>query len=42
VFSEDYIIRMIQQLVAFVAHIAGLHQKGEHDKALAAADQAWG
>lgn len=41
-FSEDYVIRMIQQLVAFVAHIAGLNQKGEHDKALAAADQAWG
>src|SRR5437868_4026939 len=33
---------MIQQLVAFVAQIAGLNQKGEHDKALAAADQAWG
>jgi hypothetical protein len=42
VFSEDYVIRMIEQLGAFVAQIAGLNEKGEHDQALDAADQAWG
>ncbi|HET7505390.1 MAG TPA: hypothetical protein VFK02_30430, partial [Kofleriaceae bacterium] len=40
-FREDYILRLIQQLVEFIAHIAGLNQKGEHDRALAAADEAW-
>ena len=40
-FREDYIMRLIHQLADFVAHIAGLNQKGEHDKALAAVDQAW-
>ena len=34
-------MRMIEQLVKFIAHVAGLNNKGEHDKALAAADQAW-
>ena len=41
VFREVYIIRLIQQLVAIVARIAGLNRKGDHDKALAAADQVW-
>lgn len=41
-FSEDYVIRMIEQLGAFVTHIAGLNEKGAHDQALDAADQAWG
>jgi len=42
VFREDYIIRLIQQLVETIARIAGLNRRGEHDKALAEADQAWG
>jgi tetratricopeptide (TPR) repeat protein len=42
VFREDYLMRLIHQLADFIAHIAGLNHKGEHDKALAAADQAWG
>ena len=35
-------MRMIHQLADFIAHDAGFNRKGEHDKALAAADQAWG
>jgi len=35
-------MRMIDQLVLFIAHVAGLNNKGDHDKALVAADQAWG
>jgi len=35
-------MRMIDQLVLFIAHVTGLNDKGEHEKALAAADQAWG
>jgi tetratricopeptide (TPR) repeat protein len=42
VFREDYLLRLIHQLADFIAHIAGLNRKGEHDKALAAADEAWG
>ena len=42
VYHEDYLVRLIQQLAAFIAHVAKLNQGGEHDKALAAADQAWG
>jgi hypothetical protein len=42
VYQEDYILRLVQQLAAFAAQIAGLSQKGEYDEALAAADQAWG
>jgi hypothetical protein len=42
VYREDYILRLIEQLVAFVAHVARLNRGGEHDKALATADQAWG
>jgi tetratricopeptide (TPR) repeat protein len=41
-FREDYIIRLIQQLVDAIARIAGLNRRGEHDKALAEAEQAWG
>jgi tetratricopeptide (TPR) repeat protein len=42
VFREDYLMRLIHQFAEFVAHIAGLNRKGEHNLALAAADQAWG
>jgi hypothetical protein len=42
VYSEDYIIRLIQQLVAFIAHITRLNRNGEHDKALAAVERTWG
>lgn len=35
-------MRMIHQLVDFIAKVAGFNRKGEHDQALAAADQAWG
>lgn len=41
-FREDYILRLIQQLVDAIARIAGFNRRGEHDKALAAAEQAWG
>ncbi len=41
-FREDYIIRLVQQLAAALARIAGLNRRGDHDRALAAADQAWG
>jgi hypothetical protein len=41
-FREDYIIRLIQQLVDAIARIAGLNRRGDHDKALAEAEQAWG
>lgn len=35
-------MRMIDQLVLFIAHVSGLNRKGEHEKALVAAEQAWG
>lgn len=41
-FREDYLIRLIQQLVDAIARIAGLNRRGEHDRALAEAEQAWG
>ena len=41
-FREDYIIRQIRQLAAFIARIAGLNRKAEYDQALSAAQQAWG
>src|SRR5258706_4865434 len=41
-FREDYIIRLIQQLVDTIARIAGLNRRGDHDKALAEAEQVWG
>jgi hypothetical protein len=40
-FRQDYLIRMIDQLVLFIAHVTGLNNRAEHDKALVAADQAW-
>jgi hypothetical protein len=42
VYREDYILRLIQQLGDFVAAIAGRNRKGQHAKALAMTDQAWG
>jgi hypothetical protein len=41
-FREDYILRLIQQLVEFIARIAGLNRRGKHDEALVEAEQAWG
>jgi hypothetical protein len=41
-FQRDYILRMVEQLAAAIARIAGLNQRGQHDQALADADQAWG
>ena len=41
-FRDDYLLRMVHQLVDAIARIAGLNQRGEHDRALAAADGAWG
>jgi len=41
-FREDYILRLIKQLVDVIARIAGLNRRGEHDRALAEAEQAWG
>jgi tetratricopeptide (TPR) repeat protein len=41
-FREDYILRLIQQLVEFIARISGLNRRGAHDEALEAAEQAWG
>ena len=41
-FREDYIHRLIRQLVEAIARIAGLNRRGEHDRALAESDQAWG
>ena len=35
-------MRQIHQLADVISHVAGLNRKGEHDQALAAADQAWG
>ena len=40
-YCEDYILRLVQQLVAAIARIAGLNQRGAHDEALAVADRAW-
>jgi hypothetical protein len=42
VYREDYILRLIRQLGDFVAAIAGRNRQGQHAKALAMADQAWG
>jgi hypothetical protein len=40
-YREDYIIRLIKQLVEFIARAAGLNRSGKHDEALAATDEAW-
>jgi hypothetical protein len=42
VFREDYILRMVHQLADFIAQVAGFNRRGEHDKALEAAGDAWG
>jgi len=42
VFRQDYFMRMVHQLADFIARVAGFNRRGEHDLALAAADQAWG
>src|SRR5262245_54866277 len=41
-FQEDYILRVIQQLVDAIARIAGLNRRGDHARALAETGQAWG
>jgi hypothetical protein len=41
-YQEDYILRMVLQLGAAIARIAGLNQRDEHRDALAEADRAWG
>jgi hypothetical protein len=41
-YQEDYILRMVQQLGAAIARIAGLNRRDEHRDALAEADRAWG
>ena len=41
-YNEDYILRMVQQLGAAIARIAGLNRRDEHRDALAEADRAWG
>lgn len=41
-FRADYIMRMIHQLADAIARIAGLNRRGDHDKALIAAEQTWG
>ena len=38
---EDYIIRLIKQLGAFLARIAGRRNAGDYDGALAEAGKAW-
>jgi len=35
-------MRLIHQLGDFIAKVAGFNRKGEHDKALEAADRTWG
>jgi len=41
VFREDYLLRLIDQLAVFLCNVSGLNNLGEHEKALAEADQAW-
>lgn len=38
---SDYIMRLIRQLVDFIARISGYNRRGEHDKALVEAARAW-
>ncbi|MBA3455879.1 MAG: hypothetical protein H0T42_22470 [Deltaproteobacteria bacterium] len=38
---SDYLMRLLRQLVDFIARIAGYNRRGEHDKALAEAARAW-
>jgi len=41
VLRDDYLMRLIRQLVEAIAKIAGLNRRGEHDKALSEAGRAW-
>lgn len=41
VFREDYILRLIKQLVDFVAKLAGLRQAGRFDEAIDEAGKGW-
>jgi hypothetical protein len=41
-YRDDYLLRMIEQLVDAVARITGLNRRAEHHQALVAADQALG
>jgi tetratricopeptide (TPR) repeat protein len=41
VLRDDYLMRLIRQLVDAIAKIAGLNRRGEHDKALSEAARAW-
>jgi hypothetical protein len=38
---DDYIIRLIKQLAAFLARIAGKRKQGDYEGALAEAGKAW-
>lgn len=38
---SDYLMRLVRQLVDFLARISGYNRRGEHDKALAEAARAW-
>lgn len=38
---SDYLMRLIRQLVDFLARISGYNRSGEHDKALSEAARAW-
>jgi plasmid stabilization system protein ParE len=40
-YRDDYLLRMIEQLAAAIARLAGLNDRGDHDQALAAADRLW-
>ena len=40
--EDDYILRAVRQLADAIARIAGLNHRGDHDQALAEAEQAWG
>jgi tetratricopeptide (TPR) repeat protein len=40
VIREDYLMRMVKQLAAFVARIAGYRQRGELDRALDEVERA--
>jgi hypothetical protein len=41
VIREDYILRLIKQLVDFLARIAGYNRKGEYQRALDEVGRAW-
>jgi hypothetical protein len=39
-YTDDYILRMINQAVAVLAKVMGLHKEGKNQEALVAIDQA--